>query len=300
MIAPLQTIMTSFPLKNGAINDGYYYDNIHLTLKVSDANKSIGLKKRSGTMSTKNIHPRQTSPLTWEVQPPAQRVVYGVPHHKANKVKGSGNQHNQPQQHSKMHPSSTSNRVSPGGYSQKAPTGNHHHSPASMDSTPPADFQHSFWAKARGKVRQNRTTRQMRTGQSHTRTKDPRADKHGDKPRTYQPPSRDRCEHCGETGHNTGRCRHGGPINCPSCGELAHKSKHCHCAQTDDFYRGYWRDAYEEVASKDSSMMNWFPCHYSTSTVMKQVSVCSSIYSKNDVGDCDKSPSSSIIRDLPL
>ena len=197
-----------------------------------------------------------------------------------------------------MHPSSTSNRVSPGGYTQKAPTGNHHHSPASMDSTPPADFQHSFWAKARGKVRQNRTTRQMRTGQSHTRTKDPRADKHGDKPRTYQPPSRDRCEHCGETGHNTGRCRHGGPITCHSCGELAHKSKHCHCAQTDDFYRGYWRDAYEEVASKDSSMMNLFPCHYSTSKVMKQVSVCSSISSKNDVGDCDTNSIMSTINEI--
>ena len=143
-----------FHLKNGAINDGYYYDDIHLTLKGSDAMiKSIGLKQRSGTVSTANIHPRQTSPLTWKIQLPTQGVVHGAPHHKENKAKGSGKQRNQTQQRGKEHP----NRVSTGGYTQKAPTANHHHSPGSMDSTPPVDFQHSFWDKARGKARQNRT-----------------------------------------------------------------------------------------------------------------------------------------------
>ena len=74
--------------------------------------KSIGLKQRSGTVSTANIHPRQTSPLTWKIQLPTQGVVHGAPHHKENKAKGSGKQRNQTQQRGKEHP----NRVSTGGY----------------------------------------------------------------------------------------------------------------------------------------------------------------------------------------
>ena len=41
--------------------------------------------------------------------------------------------------------------------------------------------------------------------------------------------------------------------------------------------------------------MNVSDCHYSTSTVMEQHPVCSSISKRNDVGDCEKSPSSSIM-----
>ena len=50
-----------------------------------------------------------------------------------------------------------------------------------------------------------------------------------------------------------------------------------------------------EVAPKYSSLMNESNCHYSTSTVMEQLPVCSSISKRNDVGDCEKSPSSSIM-----
>ena len=70
---------------------------------------------------------------------------------------------------------------------------------------------------------------------------------------------------------------------------------YCHYAQTNQYYRGYWRDAYEEVAPKDSSLMNVSTCHSSISTVMEQFPVCSSISKRNDVGDCENSPSPSIM-----
>ena len=228
-----------FHLKHGAINDGYYFDDSHLTLKRSDAMiKSIGLKQRSGIMSTTNIHPRHTSPLTWKIQPPTQRV------HAAKQIRL------REVVISTTSLSSTAKCIHP-----------LHQIVYPLVYTPRRHLQGTtitpqpVWTALRlltfstpsgqrhvAKVRQKRTT-QLRTGQSKTTTKDPRAHRHCDKPRTYQPPSRDQCEHCGETAHNTVRCRHGGPITCHSCGELAPKSKHCHHAQIDDYYRGYWRDA---------------------------------------------------------
>ena len=126
-------------------------------------------------MITTNIHPRQTSPLTWKIQPPTQRVVHEAPQHKTNKAKGSGNQHNQPQQLSKVHPSFTSNRVSTGGYTQKPPTGNHHHSLYIIYITSRYGQHHARWLSSTpsaqrhvAKVRQKKTT-QLRTGQSKWR-----------------------------------------------------------------------------------------------------------------------------------
>ena len=37
----------------------------------------------------------------------------------------------------------------------------------------------------------------------------------------------DTCHYCGESGHSTQNCRHGGKIQCYSCGRHGHKAKYC-------------------------------------------------------------------------
>ncbi|CAH1259360.1 Hypp2262 [Branchiostoma lanceolatum] len=42
-----------------------------------------------------------------------------------------------------------------------------------------------------------------------------------------QIPGEPPCHFCGESGHVTRACRHGGPIRCKSCNQLGHKAKMC-------------------------------------------------------------------------
>ena len=55
-----------FHLQNGSVNDGYLADNVHLTLKGSDAMaRTIGLKLRPGHTGASVTNPKQFPSLTW-------------------------------------------------------------------------------------------------------------------------------------------------------------------------------------------------------------------------------------------
>ena len=189
-----------FLLQSNDINDGYFYDHVHLTIKGSDKlAAAMGLKSKSSE-SFSSLRPQQTAPQT-RPRPyprprprPAQRSQRtGVP------ARGTQRRGTNP------------NPVPSARGTQQMSTG----SSQSTEDTATL-MSAAFWRRAREKA-------MVGHGNRHNDTKrfSPGPNEVS---KSY---NNDYCEKCGEANHLTMSCFHKQAIKCHDCHMVGHKSKLC-------------------------------------------------------------------------
>ena len=184
-----------FFLTDNQVNDGYLYDNIHLTVKGSNKlAQSMRLNSRSGsTFDGCNLHPNETPALTW-----TNRVT--VPNDSAdvrqsNAAKARWSETAAPNSHSEVS-----------------------RDPKTHDDEIDNNYEAVFWRRAHNKTR----------AQGHGRTRQTTYANVAKSTTKLSASIVNFCKNCGEGNHVTNDCRHRSPIECHECNCLGHKAKFCH------------------------------------------------------------------------
>ena len=194
----------SFFLSNGDINDGYYYDNVHLTIKGSNKlAHSLGLvSRRSDSEDKCSINASQSSPKSWSHGDSSNSHGFIRQSNRRRGRKGPG----RPRTAHIADRRTETRHVSAGvsGLDKEA-------TPVTDQNAP---FKASFWDRARAKADRHIQPQRRPPSYAHvTRSQDKAVF-------TY-------CQNCGEDNQLTGQCKHRRKIECFHCGKFGHKIKFC-------------------------------------------------------------------------
>ena len=193
-----------FFLQSDEINDGYYYNNVHLTLKGSEKlARSMNLTGHS-SMDLCSLKPSQTAAMTRPNPRPRHRRRSGQ-----QPARG-------PAPGQQLHTTATratpqSRRTTNPNHSRGS-TANHTSQKQQMNGAIetgnqliPDDFNSAeFWRKARDKTNSHRTFQPHTTHHAPTQPNPP----------TYPHCEDDYCKKCGEQNHETSKCFHKNVIDC--------------------------------------------------------------------------------------
>ena len=203
---------TYFFLQSDDINDGYFYDKVHLTLKGSDKLAlSMGLGFRNSSDSCSSLHPhQQTRPRPRPRPRPARQAT---PQQVKTPTRGAHNRgHGRSlnpglstqQRHERDYGAQASDRRARKVRGPPVPE-----LWDTSDETIDNNFDSAaFWRRAREKANARPQTQQY--GSMKSRQNEHRY-----------------CKKCGERNHDTVNCFHKEAIECNDCHRLGHKNKWC-------------------------------------------------------------------------
>ena len=192
-------------LQSDEINDDYYYDDVHLTLKGSEKlPKSMNLIGRSD-MDTCSLKPSQIAPMTRSN--PRSRHSLRTGKQPARGPDRGHRSDSTKQAYGKVKPNNS--RGSAENHSYQKHTMNSVARTGNPDT--PDDFNSAeFWRKMREKTSNQRTYPSRTTHYT-----------------TYLNKA-EYCKKCGEQNHDTSKCFHRNVMDCHNCKRKGHKSKLCH------------------------------------------------------------------------
>ena len=200
-----------FHLQNGNINDGYLADNVHLTMKGSDAMaRKMGIKLRHGCAGVADARPKQTPPITWRKDKPTNNPAT----QRANQ--GPVHEYNE--------------QINESQFFARA------RAKVEMNDNRQRNYKPQQRKETVGRYKHSVNMNSFRNVPRHGKN---------DGYKTRVTNSRDNvhsCSFCAEPNHNAQNCRHGQAIICHDCNWSGHKAKYC--PQRYDYrdYRG--RDGY--------------------------------------------------------
>lgn len=213
---------THFYLQTGEVNDGYLYDDVHLTIKGSEKlAKSMGLEGRANASGMASLRARHT-PADSRPQPPPRQQQdasgwqeQGGRNGKRGHTKKRGYGNKTADVGSVAHghvPKPTARHDEDGGRAHTGDT-------SATDSH--RAYSGLFWERARKKagVRNSRDTAPPNHHHVHTKQQP-----------TYYKTTEDElgyCAYCGEDNHTHENCSFKKKIECYKCHRLGHKMKYC-------------------------------------------------------------------------
>ena len=219
-----------FHLQNGSVNDGYLADNVHLTLKGSDAMaRTIGLKLRPGHTGASVNNPKQSPSLTWRQK--KTKAPQSRPSSDQRTDSDTGEYFTRDIDSHFIEKARTKS-VRNNGNATGRKTGR---APQHKERTP------KNVGKAQYHQRGTYTSHNTYNGNRHRGNE--------------QYETTQRCGFCSEPNHNSRNCRHGQSIICHECQAPGHKAKYCYGQYRSHHYHtsegnsfDYWGNANEGSA----------------------------------------------------